>query len=252
MEYIDRLNEKYFDNAGFEFQIIRYNGNKDIDIKYLSDNTIIKNQSYGNLIRGNIKNPNNHKKLKYTDFFNSGKYNYVSHNGSKNSKPYKIWINIIYRCYDKQTQIKESSYVNCLVDEKWFDYQDFAKWYFENYVEGFQLDKDILIKGNKIYGPDTCCFVPKAINMAFQTNKKTRGDYPIGVIKSVQYLNCFEGWCGIGDRRLHERFNTIEEAFNFYKITKEKYMKWLALTWKNKINEKCFNALMNFTVNIND
>ena len=48
-------------------------------------------------------------------------------------------------------------------------------------MEGWQLDKDILIKGNKIYSPDTCCFVPSEINNLFVGCNKSRGSLPIGV-----------------------------------------------------------------------
>ena len=47
--------------------------------------------------------------------------------------------------------------------------------------EGLELDKDLLVKGNKIYGPDTCCFLPGAINSLFSHGQKKKNNLPEGV-----------------------------------------------------------------------
>ena len=46
------------------------------------------------------------------------------------------------------------------------------------------IDKDILYKGNKIYCPEKCIFVPFSINSLFTKRQNRRGDYPIGVCKN--------------------------------------------------------------------
>lgn len=50
----------------------------------------------------------------------------------------------------------------------------------DDYGKPFALDKDILIKGNTRYSPDTCVFVPREINNLILSNRKVRGDLPIG------------------------------------------------------------------------
>ena len=47
-------------------------------------------------------------------------------------------------------------------------------------------------------------------------------------------------------------FNTEIEAFNAYKQAKENYLKELANKWKSQIDERAYNALMNYEVNIDD
>jgi hypothetical protein len=47
--------------------------------------------------------------------------------------------------------------------------------------QGKQLDKDLLVAGNKIYSPETCRFVSREINSFLTDSAATRGSLPIGV-----------------------------------------------------------------------
>lgn len=82
----------------------------------------------------------------------------------------KCWLRMIRRCYDKQSHY--STYSNCKVCEDWLIFTNFASWYKEHHREGWQLDKDILANGKKIYSPETCCFVPIEINSIFTSRVK--------------------------------------------------------------------------------
>lgn len=72
------------------------------------------------------------------------------------------WVAMIKRVYHNPLP----TYVDCSVDPSWHLYSDFKQWFDLNHVVGYQLDKDILQPGNKIYSPDTCVFVPHFINQA--------------------------------------------------------------------------------------
>ena len=89
------------------------------------------------------------------------------------------------RCYNKEWQEKEPTYKGCKVCYEWIYFSNFKKWYKDNFYkiedEQMELDKDILNKGNKIYSPKNCIFVPKIINCLFTKSNKIRGDLPIGV-----------------------------------------------------------------------
>ena len=77
----------------------------------------------------------------------------------------------IGRCYEKSGR-SGASYLDCTVSSKFRRLSDFSRWC-ENQIgfkdvddkgRKYQLDKDILSKGNKIYSPETSCFVPQEIN----------------------------------------------------------------------------------------
>ena len=174
--------------------------------------------------------------------------------GKYNSKHkfYEIWRGILKRCYCESTQKRQPTYIGCSVDEKWLNFQNFAEWCEQNYIDGFVLDKDILFKGNKIYGPDTCCFVPNEINLLFTKSNKKRGNFPIGV--SYQKLrNNFRASIRKNNKQINlGDFKTPEEAFLKYKFWKESYIKDSAEEWKNIINPILYNTLINYKVEITD
>ena len=91
-------------------------------------------------------------------------------------KSYKFWGNMLCRCYNKKFQEKFTNYKGCTVCDEWLSFSNFKKWFDENYrfdleEKGIrlELDKDLLVKGNKIYSPRRCVFIPKKIN-GFLTN----------------------------------------------------------------------------------
>lgn len=86
-----------------------------------------------------------------------------STNGKKNST-YSAWYNMLLRCYSEKHREKYPTYSDVYVCDEWHNYQNFAKWYEENKVSGMELDKDIKIKGNRIYSPKTCIFVSQDEN----------------------------------------------------------------------------------------
>ena len=151
--------------------------------------------------------------------------------------------------------INTPSYVDCTVLEKWRYLSNFKEWCekqigFGN--EGLELDKDILVKGCKIYSEDTCAFVPAEINCALLSSKKVRGSFPQGVIynstKTRYRARIQRGykWESLGT------YDTPEEAFYVYKPVKEAHIKSLAEKWKDKIDHRVYEALMTWTIEITD
>lgn len=114
------------------------------------------------------------------------------------SKTYGTWSNMIRRCYAKDSEFKYPTYMDCSVSEDWHNFQVFAEWYGNNYRDGYDLDKDLLVVGNKIYSSDTCIFVPPSINCFTVNQVRSRGDYPTGVHYNKR-LNKYIAQCGSRD-----------------------------------------------------
>lgn len=157
---------------------------------------------------------------------------------------------MIHRCYDSILKERQPCYKECVLDENWLLFSNFKKWFDEHSVDDWALDKDILVKGNKVYSPNTCCFVPQEINSLLITSKKARGEYPIGVCrKGKKYgatLNCNKTRVYLGT------FDTITDAFNVYKKMKEKRIKEIADKWKDQLEPRVYEALYNYKVEITD
>lgn len=101
----------------------------------------------------------------------------------KNNPHYQKWDSMLRRCYKPCSQNVSIIYEVCTVDERWKHFSEFEKWSKLNYVEGYQLDKDLLVAGNKVYGPDFCRYVPAFVNSSVVTHDRGRGECPLGVSK---------------------------------------------------------------------
>lgn len=168
-------------------------------------------------------------------------------------KSYIVWLSMLDRCYNEKTHIKYPTYKDCTVCEEWKRFSSFKEWFDEHYREGWHLDKDILVKGNKIYSPETCCFVPFAINKLFTKSKASRGEYPIGVsYHRKKYDACLNTKNGAKNRRTIGSFNTPEEAFQAYKNAKEKWIKEIADRWKDQLEPRVYKAMYEYQVEITD
>ena len=63
----------------------------------------------------------------------------------------------------------------------WQYFTNFAKWFKDNYINRYQLDKDMLVKNNNMYSPDTCIFITQELNLFLTLRDSCRGNLPLGV-----------------------------------------------------------------------
>ena len=168
------------------------------------------------------------------------------------SRAAKEWRYMLQRCYYEKNN-RCDNYKDCSVCDEWHRYSVFKEWFDENYIEGWCLDKDILIKGNKVYSPETCCFVPNEINVLFTKRESLRGKYPIGVSKVNRSESLYQAHISVGKKRVYLGCsNTTNEAFLLYKEGKEQHIKQIANKWKDKLEPRVYKALYNYKVEITD
>ena len=249
--FIDRVGEIHKNKAGEQFVIINYRRSSDLDVKF-EDGTVVTNRRYKEVVTGQIKNLNS------PSIFGVGYLGYGKHtayiDGNRTKKD-RYWRGMFRRCYSETELVKHPTYKYVVVGSEWCNFQVFSEWFYESYnskvMVDWHLDKDILIKGNKVYSPKTCCFVPAEINQLFVKCDKSRGDLPIGVFRSGDKYRVAVRK-GKGLRVYLGTFDTIEGAFKAYKSTKEKHIKEVAEKYKNQITEQTYRALINYQVEITD
>ena len=172
-------------------------------------------------------------------------------------KEYSIWNGVRQRCYNENIRHLAPSYQEAEMSENFKRYSYFKEWCNKQIgfdQDGWQLDKDILIKGNKLYSEATCCFVPPEINSLILKADRIRGKYPIGVYHDTSKIHKRFS-ARVSKNGKHKRFGsylTPEEAFAVYKREKEKYIKEVANKWKDQIDPRVYESLMNYQVEITD
>lgn len=241
--YEKYLNEERYNNQGSLMKIININENlSNIDVQFIDNyNFLMKSQQYSNFKKGCIKNPY------YPSVLGHG---YTGESKIEH-KSNSYWRGMLYRCYNKDYHNKKPSYENCTICEEWLNYSNFKKWYEENYYEveneQMDLDKDILVKNNKIYSPETCIFVPKRINTLFVTKYKSKTETLVGVSRSES--STYISTVSKGRSRIYlGSFKTESEAFEEYKKAKEEYVKEIAEEYKYRIPNKLYNAMYSWKV----
>ena len=174
----------------------------------------------------------------------------------KNVKEYDLWRHMLQRCFSNEYQISQPTYKGCSVSDNFLHYSFFYDWCQEQVGFGkvdvnnrhWQLDKDLLFVGNKTYSETTCVFLPAEINSFFTDCGAIRGDYPVGV-SFHKASGKVAARCSVNGKLQHlGLFDTPQEAFAVYKPFKEDLCKQLALKWKPEIDERLFNAMMNWSV----
>ena len=166
-------------------------------------------------------------------------------------KAYKIWNDMLARCYSYNVKHKHPTYQSCICCDDWRYYSNFKKWFDEQpYRDGYHLDKDILIQDNKVYSPNTCCFVPSYINSLIVYKSKNNGDLMRGVSKEKGQKS-YRASCCVNKRNIHlGSFKTEKEAHEAYKRVKYAEIRRVAqeALYKRDIDMRVYNALLNYEI----
>lgn len=191
-------------------------------------------------------------KLLGTKPWYNSKGKFKTYKDGKVTESYNTWKNIFDRCY--RTTCKNPTYLDIKVSEEWFDYQNFAKWFYENkyYQKGWHLDKDIVLRGNDTYCPEYCVFVPREINNLFTLRKSERGDTPSCVVWHERLGKYEARSTHNGKLVYHGVYENIEDAFLVAKAAKESEIRLKANKYKNLIDPRVYDSLISWEVHFND
>jgi hypothetical protein len=179
----------------------------------------------------------------------------VSSVGASYTREYILWSSMLARCYSEKFQKLGGTYKGCTVDERFLSLDGFTVWVNQQigFSDGYELDKDVLVKGNTLYSPDHCVFLPSRLNCLLLRSQGIRGKLPIGVTWH-DGTGKFRARCSIGDRKRKclGLYSSAEDAFNAYRIFKEDFIKSQAEKWKRRIDPRAYEALMKYEVQITD
>lgn len=252
------LTKEYINNNGCVMKIVEYKNRSNVIVEFQDKHKARVHTTLSNIRNKNVKNPY------YPSVFDIGIIGnkcpvYISKGNPV--KEYTMWKAMLNRCFYKQNN-NVQCYRDCKICDEWILYENFYKWVHEqeNFIKlynsniRFDVEKDILIKRNIIYSPETCCLVPHNVNALFVKQQFRRGKYPIGVCYDKEQNKYASYLCINGKQRRIDRFDTVEEAFENYKVEKEKLIKKIAQEEYElcNITKRCYDAMMNYEVEITD
>jgi hypothetical protein len=242
--------QRYIMKNGNVIEVVEYRSSGDIDVRFI-DTGFKTTVERCQINRGTIQD------LLKPSYFGVGILGVGPHRATKPDGGATWvccrWSHMIQRC--TKPKVNQPTYADCTFEEDWTVFQNFAEWAVrqKGYEEdGWHLDKDVLVKGNKLYSWDTCVFLPQELNSLLVKGEAMRGNLPIGVGlqksngKFVVHVHGMlrSGYVGI--------YDTVEEAFANYKRVKEQRVKEQANKWRDKIDPRAYEALMSYQVEITD
>ena len=251
VSYKDCVGKVCKSKSSGDFKIVKYNNTANVEIRFLKTG-YETTATLGNIRNGRVKDPY------LASVFGVGVVGtkYPSEVNRVKTKEYVLWTHMLRRCYSDYFKKKYPTYIDCEVSYNFKSYEYFYEWCHKQIGfgnNGWHLDKDLLVKGNKVYSENSCVFLPREINLLLTKREALRGGHLIGVCWSNTH-KAFKAQVSKnkGESEHLGYFNTELEAFNAYKQAKEDFVKEQANKWKDKIDTRAYEALMNYTVEITD
>lgn len=255
MENKQLVGEVFTTKSWGDLKIIAYNGNRKVRVKFIQTGYEVET-SLRDIRKGCVRD-----RLLPSVYGVGvvGSEPIVDKDGKK-LKEYELWCSMLLRVYDSKKLLEFPTYKDCSISDNFKSFPYFKDWCnnqvgFNNKDQAgnlFHLDKDLLLKGNKLYSEDTCVFLPSKINTLLPKCDRSRGDCYIGVSLNKSNGLYVANVNLSGKQKRLGCFNTELEAFLAYKQAKENYIKTIAEDWKNKIDTRAYEALMNYQVEITD
>lgn len=185
---------------------------------------------------------------------------YLTKSDGSDTTEYAIWKCMLMRC-TKVWRSKHNTYTAADCSENFKSYTFFYEWC-QNQIgfgnkdkngNSWQLDKDLLVKGNKLYSENNCVFIPHRINSLLTKRDSERGKFPVGVCLDKNRNKFLAQCCSSSGKRVRlGGFDTCKDAFIAYKALKEQAVKDVANEYREQLDSRAYQALMQYEVNIDD
>ena len=254
---MNHLYEEKLSNQGCLMKIVECLDGGIVVVEFQDEYKAKVKTQYGNFKSGSVRNP--YAPTVYEVGMTGNKY--PAKTNGRNTKEYDTWTNMIQRCFNANLKKKQPTYKQVDCCDEWLHFEKFYEWLhsqsnFDKWYENkrWAIDKDILVKGSKVYSPETCCLVPQNVNCLFLKRESERGLYPIGVsYRNDGFLaSCHNPFTN--DREELGYYSTPEKAFNVYKNYKESLIKKVAQIEYDagNITKECYEAMIGYEVEIDD
>ena len=251
VSYKDCVGKVCKSKSSGDFKIVKYNNSTNVEIQFVTTGYEMVAR-LEHIRNGDVKDP--YTPSVYGVGIIGAKYPISG--GGRDTKDYALWKRMLTRCYSDAYRKKRPTYEGCEVSENFLHYEYFYEWCNQQIgfdVKGWHLDKDLLIKGNKVYSENSCVFIPPEINTLLIKRAASRGEYLIGVYWSkTNKAFVAQVRKNKGKQEHLGFFKTEIEAFNAYKQAKEAFVKEQANKWKGKIDDRAYGALMSYEVSMDD
>lgn len=244
MSKIIKSGDVYRTNKGGTVTVVKYRNSSEVVIKHNDDYEHTATVTSHQLRKGKVKNPYQ-PCIHGVGFVGVGEH--TAYINGKQTPAYTAWNNMLKRCYSDDHLTKYPTYRGCSVHPDWHNYQIFAEWFEQQYrADGWALDKDLIVGGNKTYSADTCIFIPQQLNTLLNDCGASRGGLPQGVSRNRKGFIARLRIDGI--THCLGTYQIPEEAFQAYKVAKESNVKRMAEQYRGLIDHRVYESLMKYEV----
>ena len=248
------VGDEFETNEGYRVKIVEYVNHSNIVVQFLDEHAACVKTNVQAARGGAVANPY-HKSV-----YGVACYGEPVDDWKTCKSIYMTWAGMLERVYVPTAWEKHPNYKTCVITDEWHNFANFYEW--AKFQQGsrtprWQLDKDIICKGNKLYAPEFCAYVPSQLNALFTKREAERGDYPIGVIPYKTRQGRPSLYATVCDPDLGKSIKgcgggTVEECFNWYKSKKEEIIQRQAEKYKDQIDPRVYEALYKYEVEITD
>lgn len=239
-----KVGDIFTNKEGCSYTVVDYNGAHNVTVRFNDEDAFETTQNVSNVKIGSVKNPF------YPTVFGIGFIGDGCHKAKYegvNDLAYSTWMSMFVRCYCDKRYKRNSSYADCSVAPEWHNFQNFAEWIknHEHYGIGYQLDKDLLSEGNRIYSPEYCSLIPVEINSLIVKARPSKNGLPKGV-DFYKRNGMFRARISIKNKSKEIGFfDSAEEARDAYNKEKALYVRMVADEWRYRIKGNVYDSLIN-------